>query len=152
TEIDASKHDALRDFFMDLPPDEPVAMFARFIHDLDVIHRAASAAGRTSVELSGRRKELDEWQRAGAQPTILAAQIQTGGLGVDMTRARYCGFFSLGFSLGDYEQALARTHRQGQTRNVTYVHFISKETVDRRVYGALDRKERVVHAVLEGWK
>ena len=150
----------MQDFFESLRPDEPVTIFCRFHHDLDCVHHAAKKAGRTSAELSGRRNELKWWQlgeRDGLvdlmeQPTILATQIQTGGLGVDMTRARYCGFYSLGFSLGDYKQALARTHRHGQTRNVTVVHFIARGTVDQRIYGAIGKKQTIVDVILDSYK
>jgi SNF2 family DNA or RNA helicase len=79
-------------------------------------------------------------------------QIQAGGLGIDLTRSCYCFFYSLGSSLGDYEQAKSRLHRQGQTRNVTYYHILAlcdgQKTADHKVYRALDRKENVAQAVL----
>ena len=78
---------------------------------------------------------------------MLAVQIQAGGIGVDLTRARYCAYFSLGFSLGDYEQSLARCHRSGQERSVTYFHFVAEGTVDEKVYEALSKKEDIVKSV-----
>jgi len=79
---------------------------------------------------------------------VLAVQIQAGGIGVNLTRARYSVFYSLGYSLGDYEQALARVHRPGQTRKCTHVHLISKGTVDEHVYKALQDKADVVEYIL----
>jgi SNF2 family DNA or RNA helicase len=101
---------------------------------------------RGSLELSGSANQLAEWQ-AGAAP-ILATQIQSGGVGVDLTRARYCVFFSLGFSLGEYLQARKRAHRPGQTRAVTIIHVIASKTVDQDVYTALENREAVVEAIL----
>ena len=89
-----------------------------------------SGAVRTARELSGSRHELEEWQDGAGQ--VLAVQIQAGGLGVDLTRAAYCIYYSLGFSLSEYEQSLARVHRPGQTRPVAYYHLIAEHTVDRR--------------------
>lgn len=160
TEIDTSKRDALTDYFLSLWPYEAVTIFCRFRHDLATVHAAAKSAGRISCELSGKANELKLWQtgeRDGvvdfkSQPTVLATQIQTGGLGVDMTRARYCVFYSLGFSLGDYLQALARTHRHGQTRKVTVTHLISRGTVDERIYAAISKKQTIVDAILIGYK
>ena len=80
---------------------------------------------------------------------MLAVQIQAGGVGVDLTRARYCCFYSPSFSLGDYEQARARVHRPGQTRKVTYIKLIAPDTVDERIYEALSSKKDVVRYVLE---
>ena len=78
------------------------------------IHEACAGLGIHSLELSGRRDELKRWQDGGAQ--VLAVQISAGGIGVDLTRARYSIYYSLSFSLGEYDQALSRVHRPGQTR------------------------------------
>ena len=145
--VDTAKEDAMVDIFTDLPADEPVVVFGRFRGDMDTIHRAAERSGRTSLELSGTRRELSEWQ-AGAAP-ILAVQIQAGGTGIDLTRACYVLFSSVGFSLGDYEQALARAHRPGQDRPVYYIHLVAKDTVDEKVYAALRKRKNLVEAVLE---
>jgi SNF2 family DNA or RNA helicase len=92
-------------------------------------------------------KELERWQAGDA--TILGVQIQSGGLGIDCTRAAYAFYYSLGFSLGDYEQSLARLRRPGQTRCVRYYHLVAKHTVDEQVYAALRDRRVVVDAVME---
>ena len=144
--VDRTKEDAIVDLLEDLPEDEPVVVFGRFKGDLESVHAAAKRLKRGSLELSGSRRELAEWQ-AGAAP-ILAAQIQAGGVGIDLVRARYCLFASVGFSLGDYLQALARCHRPGQDRTVFYYHLIARGTVDEKVYRALKARKNVVEAVL----
>lgn len=144
--VDTAKQDALRSVLEDLPQGEPVIVFARFAADLDSIHAAAKAAGRSSAELSGRRRELEDWQRGGAE--VLATQVQAGGVGVDLTRARVCVYYSLGFSLGEYLQSRKRTHRPGQTRSVLYVHLVAEGTIDEQVYRALEARQSVIEAVL----
>jgi SNF2 family DNA or RNA helicase len=115
---------------------------------LDSVHRAAKKVQRSSLELSGRRKDLEAWQGGGAP--ILAVQIQAGGVGIDLTRAAYCCYLSTGFSLGDYEQSLARCHRPGQHRTTYYYHFVARDTIDQTVYRALRNRKNVVEAVLDG--
>ena len=146
--VDTAKRDALAEILADVAPGDAVAVFARFRADLDAIHAAADAAGRTSAELSGRRSELAEWQAAGG-PAVLAVQINAGGVGIDLTRAAVQVYYSCGFSWGDYDQSRARVHRQGQTRAVTYYHLICKDTVDEAVYRALTGKARNAAAVVE---
>ena len=82
--------------------------------------------------------------------TVLAVQIQSGGTGIDLTRARYCVYLSAGYSLGDYEQSLARVHRPGQSRSVHYYHLVAQGTVDEKVYEALRNRKQVVESVLSG--
>lgn len=148
--IGTEKREALVELLDDLDPKEPVVVFAVFHHDLDEIAKAAEEAARKSVELSGRVNQLDEWKAAEGEPTVLAVQIKAGGVGVDMTRARYCVFYSTGFSLTDYDQAQARLHRVGQTRSVEYLHLVGAGTIDEAVCGALASKATVLEAVLEG--
>ena len=172
--IDSGKMKLLIDTLEDIGPEEPVVVFARFREDLDSIHEACTKlawggrtrpqapaddepvldddqqygpeGGYTSLELSGERDELKQWQDGGAQ--VLAVQIQAGGIGVDFTRARYSIFYSTGFSLGDYEQAKARTHRPGQTRPVMHIHLIARDTVDVKVKRALENRKEIVEAIL----
>lgn len=146
TQIDQAKQDVLADLLEDLHENEPVVVFCRFHHDLEAVHTVAAALGRGSLELSGRRNELQSWQ-SGAAP-ILAVQTQSGGVGINLVRARYCVFYSLGFSLGEYLQARKRTHRPGQDRSVTYFHLVATKTVDEDVYKALSARQDVVDTIL----
>jgi hypothetical protein len=106
----------------------------------------ARELGRGYSEVSGREKTLAAWQAG--DTTILGVQIQSGGTGLDLFKACYCAYYSLGFSLGEYEQSLARLHRPGQTRCVRYYHLVAKGTVDEAVYAALRERRNVVEAVL----
>ena len=142
-EIDDAKARVLEDTLTDIGH-EPVVVFTRFIHDLDVVHKIAAKVGVPSYEVSGRRKDLSEWSRG-----VLAVQIQAGGLGLDLTRARYAIYYSLGFSLGDYSQSMARLHRPGQSAPVEYIHILASGTVDEQVMDALARREAVVDHILK---
>lgn len=144
--IDRAKQQLLADVLEDIDPAEGVAVFCRFRADLDVVHAVASGLGRRSLELSGRVNQLEAWQ-SGEAP-ILAAQIASGGTGVSLVRARYCVYYSLGFSLGEYEQSLARLHRPGQRHPVEYLHLLARNTVDERVMQALAKRADVVNTIL----
>ena len=141
-----SKRIALEDWMDDLPVCEPVVVFCRFRCDLEEVAAACRRLGRSHSELSGVRNSLAEWQSG--ETSVLAVQIQSGGVGIDLTRASYCVYYSLGFSLGDYEQSLARLHRPGQTRCVRYYHLVAKDTVDEIVYESLRKRKEIVDGVL----
>lgn len=154
TRIGNEKADLLRDVFAELRHDtgtgsepEPVVVFGRFHDDLDVIHEVADASGLTSCELSGRRDDLAEWQAG--QHDVIAVQLQSGGLGIDLTRARFCVYYSLDWSLGNYLQTRKRIHRPGQSRNVTYIHLLAAGTVDEDAIAALAAREEVVSYVVD---
>jgi SNF2 family DNA or RNA helicase len=144
--VDSAKEKLLADTLEDIGSDEPVIVFCRFHADLDAAHDAARAAGYPSLELSGRRDELKRWQDGEAQ--VLAVQISAGGVGVDLTRARYSIYYSLSFSLAEYHQALSRVHRPGQTRPVEHIHLVARNTVDTKIIRALEKRAEVVAAIL----
>lgn len=146
-QIGTEKRDELADIFEDLDIHEPVVVFARFRHDLDQIRIATEASGRTYAELSGRANDLREWQDG--KKDVIGVQIQAGGVGISLARARYCIYYSLGYSLGDYEQSLARVQRPGQKNQAIYIHLIAENTVDERVYNALSRRKEVIADILE---
>ena len=144
-EVDTTKAKLLADLLEDMGK-EPVVVFARFKHDLEVVHRVARRLELPSFEISGERKELSLWNEGGG---VLAVQIQSGGLGIDLTKARYAIYYSLGFSLGDYLQSRARLHRQGQERPVEIIHLVAAHTVDEKVLAALAAREQVVESILQ---
>jgi SNF2 family DNA or RNA helicase len=148
--IDTAKEDLLTDWLEDLPENEPVVIFARFHADLDAIARACLAAKRACAEMSGRRNELPQWKAGHA--TVLAAQIQTAGEGQDLTRARLCAYYSMGFSLAQYLQSRKRVHRPGQTRPVVYYHFLARRTIDEIVLRAVEQRWNLVEATLKELK
>jgi len=144
--IDDAKRKLLADTLEDMGKDGPVVVFCRYHLDLDAVHEACQAVGFESLELSGRRDELARWQNGAGQ--VLAVQISAGGVGVDLTRARFSVYYSLGFSLGDYDQSLARIHRPGQTRPVEHIHLVARNTVDVKIMRALERRAEIVGAIL----
>lgn len=144
--VDYAKQKLAADTLEDIGPSEPVIIFCRFHADLDAIHEACEQNGFTSLELSGRRDELKRWQDGEAQ--VLAVQISAGGVGVDLTRARYTIYYSLSFSLGEYDQSLSRVHRPGQTRPVEHIHLVARGTVDQRIMRALEKRAEVVESIL----
>jgi len=141
------------DMLEDSPQNEPFVFFCRFTSDIAAVRAAANAASRTVSELSGARNELADWQAG--RTTVLIAQIQSGGIGIDLTRAAYAVFYSLGYSLAEYEQAVARLHRPGQERRTVIYHLTAtangRSTVDGRVYEALRDRKEVIDAIIDGY-
>lgn len=147
-QVDTGKMEALAEVLDELAPDEPVVVFCKFRHDLDTVRAVTEQLGRGYRELSGRRNDLADWQAGGG--TVIGVQIQAGSTGISLTRARYCVYFSVGHSLADYTQSLARCHRPGQGRSVTYVHIVAEDTIDQKVYAALTAKQDLIDALLKG--
>lgn len=128
--------------------DEPVVVFCRFRHDLDQVERIARDKGRTYGELSGRRRDGLTSESRMADVDILGAQLQSGGVGIDLTRASVGVYFSLDFKLAEHDQSRKRLHRPGQKHHVRFIHLLAEDTVDQAVFGALGKRREVINAVL----
>ena len=144
--VDSAKQNLLKDTLEDIGSSEPVVVFCRFHADMDAVHEVCRELDYQSLELSGRQDDLKRWQEGEGQ--ILAVQIGSGGVGVDLTRARYSLYYSLSFSLGEYDQALSRIHRPGQTRPVEHIHLVVRNTVDEKILRALEKRAEVIQAIL----
>jgi SNF2 family DNA or RNA helicase len=146
-----AKADLLREILEDVGREDRVVVFCRFHHDLDTVKRVAEELDRgglykTCGEISGRVNEYQQWKRG--EFSTLAVQLQAGGLGIDLTEASYLLFYTMGFSLGDYQQAIARVHRPGQERSVVVYRLLARRTVDTKIISALDRRRDVIRSIL----
>lgn len=146
--VDDGKEKLLLDLLQDIDNHEPVVVFAEFQHDLATINRVGKKLGRRCGELSGHRKDITEHAEVPTDIDLLAVQYQSGGVGIDLTRARYAIYYSPTYSLGNYEQSLARVNRPGQTRPVVYYHLVASGTIDELVYKALEQKANVIDFVM----
>ena len=143
-DVCTAKQDALADLINGTT--EPFVVFGQFRQDARATQAACEAAGASYLELSGQRSDLAAWKAGGAQ--VLFVQIASGNAGIDLTRARYCAYLSTGFDMGKYLQSLARVHRPGQTRPVTYYHIRAASTVDAYVARALANREDLILSTL----
>ena len=160
--VDTAKEKLLAGFLEDVGG-EPVVVFAVYKADLAAIHRAAGAAGLTSGEVSGSRNDLARW-KSGAlpplkvegeaaaydAPQVLAVQIQSGGEGIDLTRARIAVYYSHGFSLAQYLQSRARIWRPPQKRGCLFVHLQVRNSIDQYVLQAVLARRDLVEGTLKG--
>jgi superfamily II DNA or RNA helicase len=145
--IHEAKQNVLFDLLTDLDKNEPIVIFCRFRYDLQAVQDVAKKLGRGCCELSGRKHELEAWQHGKAP--ILAAQLRSGAVGVDMTRACLGVYYSYTFSLEEYEQSIKRLARPGQTRNCTFYHIVANKTVDYRIRRALAQRRNIIESLLE---
>lgn len=147
--IGNSKAEQLKELLSEIDwHEDKCVVFCRFRSDIDTVIEACAEAKLRCGEVSGKQKDMDEWDRGDLD--VLAVQIQAGAEGIDLTKANYMIWFSLGFSRGQYDQCLARTHRPGQKKTVFNYRLLAEGTVDEHVARALERRGEVIDEVLKG--
>ena len=79
-------------------------------------------------------------------------QIATAGLGITLTAADTMVFYSLDYSMSNFEQAKARIHRVGQRNPCTYLYLVAAGTVDEKVLQALRDKADLARVLIDDFR
>lgn len=150
-ELSTEKRVALGELLEEIDSAKPVVVFARFSRDLANIRSVAEIAGRPYYEQSGNRNQWRDW-RAASDNGVIGVQLQAGSAGIDLTRSPYAVFYSHSFSRGDYEQAVKRVSRPGQTETTFVYHLLARDTVDTKIRRALHEKGEISRAILDEYR
>lgn len=159
TQIGSSKLDALSDIVEDYVIGEgrKLVIFARFLPEVAAIGELLRSKGIRYGRITGEvplqeRGEIVEDFQTNPETMCFVAQLQTAGLGITLHAASTAVFYSVGYNLADYQQALARIHRKGQTQPCTYILLQAARTVDRKIMAALDKKSDIARRIVDDWQ
>lgn len=83
---------------------------------------------------------------------IFVGQIAAAGLGITLTAAHTMVFFSLSYSMSDFDQAKARIHRVGQKQDCLYIYLVAKGTVDTKVLRSLRNKIDLAKTLVDDYR
>lgn len=140
------KRDALLEILQDV--DEPVVVFCAFRPDLEIVHEIAAELGRASGEISGAVNDLTPEATMPEWCDVMACMIQSGGTGIDLTRAALAVDFSGDWSLTNWLQSRKRVHRPGQTRATRFMTLVTKDTIEGRIIAALKERRDIIETLL----
>ena len=140
------KADWLMDFMDTLEADAKVVVFCRFKREIAMVEDALRSRGHKYVSVHGGTKDrIGKVHQFNGDPEtrVFIGQIQTTGMGINLTAGSYCVFMSNSYSYGDRIQAEDRTHRIGQVKNVTYIDLLMRNSIDINIHRALKKKENL---------
>ena len=143
-----AKLQALRDIVEDLPETGKLVIWCMFKAELSRVKQLLDSMGHESVTISGDvavedRGELVKRFQTEPKLRFFIGQQRAGGLGITLTAASNCVFFSNDYSPEIRLQAEDRLHRIGQTNKVTYWDLLCKGTIDTSIRAALKRKQNL---------
>ncbi len=128
-----------------------VLIFSQFVKQL-VIYRKYFDANHTQYSyLDGatqNRGVVVEDFKNDEQKKIFLISIKAGGVGLNLTEADYVFILDPWWNPAVEQQAIDRTHRIGQTKNVFIYKFISKDTVEEKILALQNRKLRVAQSLI----
>ncbi len=126
-----------------------VVVFSYFRDVLAMVARALGTrsygpiTGETST--AERQRIVDAFTGA-RQPGVLVAQIEAGGVGLNIQAASVVILCEPQVKPSIEAQAIARAHRMGQVRSVQVHRLLTEDSVDQRMLEMLDSKAKLFDA------
>ncbi len=126
-------------------------VFSQFTRFLRIARTRLEAAGVECCYLDGtttNRPAVISSFKEGTAPVFLIS-LKAGGFGLNLTEADYCFLLDPWWNPATEAQAVDRTHRIGQTRNVMVYRLIAAGTIEEKVMALKARKQELFSSVID---
>jgi SNF2 family DNA or RNA helicase len=126
-------------------------VFSQFTGFLRMAAARLDADGVPYCYLDGQTRDRDaviRQFREDAMPVFLIS-LRAGGFGLNLTEADYCFLLDPWWNPATEAQAVDRTHRIGQDRNVMVYRLISAGTIEEKVLALQQRKAELFTSVMD---
>ena len=119
-----------------------VIIFYQYKEEFIALSTIAFKLRKQVYVVNGQTNKLpnrEDWDKIKNSVTLV--QYQSGSSGIELQYASEVVFYTPTYSYQDYEQALGRAYRNGQTRKVTVYQFCTTATIEESVWHALSEKK-----------
>jgi superfamily II DNA or RNA helicase len=151
-DVPCSKIDALLEQLREVTGGGHRALvFSQFTGFLGIVRKRLDAAGVPYCYLDGttrNRATVIQRFKDGAAAVFLIS-LKAGGFGLNLTEADYCFLLDPWWNPATEAQAVDRTHRIGQTRNVMVYRLIASGTIEEKVMALKARKAELFASILD---
>lgn len=135
---------------------EKSLVFCDWLREMDLVEDALSARDGGGVQVVRYSGGMDAQQRQAALRSFesmedgaaLVAQVQCAGTGLNLQCASRVYLMRPSWNPCVERQAIARAHRQGQTRPVVVVRLVAADSIDVRCTEVQGRKLSLIDSVL----
>ncbi|QEK52636.1 DEAD/DEAH box helicase [Pedobacter aquae] len=128
-----------------------VLVFSQFVKQLELYKQYFDDKKVKYSYLDGstanRGKVVEEFKQD-QDIQIFLISIKAGGVGLNLTEADYVFILDPWWNPAVEQQAIDRTHRIGQTKNVFIYKFITRNTVEEKIVALQNRKLTVAQSLI----
>lgn len=128
-----------------------VLIFSQFVKQLSIYRKHFEENGIPYVYLDGstqNRGDVVKRFQEDEKTRVFLISIKAGGVGLNLTEADYVFILDPWWNPAVEQQAIDRTHRIGQTKNVFIYKFITKDSVEEKILALQHRKLSVARALI----
>lgn len=128
-----------------------VLIFSQFVKHLEIFKNHFQKLNIPFAYLDGttknRAQAVQEF-KTDDNIKLFLISIKAGGVGLNLTEADYVFILDPWWNPAVEQQAIDRSHRIGQTRNVFIYKFISKDTVEEKIVAMQNRKKSIATSLV----
>ncbi|WP_312872406.1 DEAD/DEAH box helicase [Kibdelosporangium persicum] len=148
-DMPCAKLDALLDQLHDVVAGGHRALvFSQFTSFLEIVRARLEVPYCYLDGATRNRGKVVRQFKDGTAPVFLIS-LKAGGFGLNLTEADYCFLLDPWWNPATEAQAIDRTHRIGQTRNVIVYRLIAKDTIEEKVMALKAKKAELFASVLD---
>ncbi len=128
-----------------------VLVFSQFVRHLAIYRKYFDAEKTPYAYLDGataKRGQVVKEFQSNKDIKLFLISIKAGGVGLNLTEADYVFILDPWWNPAVEQQAIDRTHRIGQNKNVFIYKFITKDTVEEKILALQNRKRKVAESLI----
>lgn len=157
-EVKCEKLNILQELLEGYEDDKKIVIFAEFKYSILTISNLLKKLKLKHVILDGDQKDKTIWRKFQADKSIrvIVCQYQTASAGIDLFSSDTIIYYEPTLRSNTLEQSRDRIHRTGQKNKCSYIHLLTKGTVEVDIYRALagysDFSEALFTRYMEGYR
>ncbi|WP_225874670.1 DEAD/DEAH box helicase [Pedobacter hiemivivus] len=148
----SAKMETLLEQIENKSPNHKILVFSQFVGMLDLIRKELYERGIAHEYLTGQTRN-----RAGAvasfqdnpEVRVFLISLKAGGVGLNLTKADYVYIVDPWWNPAVENQAIDRTYRIGQEKNVVAVRLICPDTIEDKIMKLQDTKKDLVDDLIK---
>lgn len=157
-ELKNNKISILKELIESYDDNKKLVIFAEFKYSITQISKLLSKMKIKYVVLDGNQKDKTIWRKFQSDKNIkiIICQYKTASAGIDLFSSDTIIYYEPTLSSNLLEQSRDRIHRTGQINKCSYIHLITKGTVEVSIYRALagycDFNEKLFNEYMESYR
>ncbi|MEP7141786.1 MAG: DEAD/DEAH box helicase [Ferruginibacter sp.] len=151
---DSIKTDILVEELKNIIPNHKALVFSQFTGMLDLLEISFNKHHIPFCRLDGstptdKRMELvSSFQEDDSIEKVFLLSLKAGNAGLNLTAADYVFLFDPWWNTAVQQQAIDRTHRIGQTKNVFAYKMICRDTIEEKIVLLQQRKKKLAEDLI----
>ncbi len=128
-----------------------VLIFSQFVRHLQIFKDYFNKHQIKHAYLDGSTKDRSEAVKDFKEQSdiqVFLISIKAGGVGLNLTEADYVFILDPWWNPAVEQQAIDRSHRIGQTKNVFIYKFIAKDSIEEKILALQGNKKSIANALI----